>query len=192
MRQSVLGTDVLSYNTIQVGQYYNATIEKVNIDKKFVTLSINDYVRGNLHIEHMADNSIKQMPPRFLEVGKEIKVRVFSINESKRSMEFTKKDTLMKDDAPVYQNYKQIKRGDKVLGVVMAQTEFGFVMKTFGNLKGLLTLEDVKEKLGNDYDQSLFKIGSIVKTYALFTKKEKGVALTMSKKKAKVEKEDGT
>jgi ribosomal protein S1 len=50
----------------------------------------------------MADNSIKQMPPRFLEVGKEIKVRVFSINESKRSMEFTKKDTLMKDDAPVY------------------------------------------------------------------------------------------
>lgn len=50
----------------------------------------------------MADNSIKQMPPKFQEVGKDIRVRVLSVNVSKRCLEFTKKDSLMKEDAPVF------------------------------------------------------------------------------------------
>lgn len=73
------------------------------------------------------------------------------------------------------------------MGVVVGQTEFGFVVRSFGNLKGLLTLEDVKDKMGKEFDQSAFKIGSLVKTYVLFKKKDKGVALTMSKKKAKAD-----
>ena len=127
------------------------------------------------------------MPPKFLEVGKEIRVRVLSVKASKRSLEFTKKDSLMKDDAPVYQSYKDVKKGSKVMGVIVGQTEYGYVVTSFGNLKGLLTLEDVKEKMGKEFDQSSFKIGSLVKTYVLFKKKDKGVALTMSKKKAKVD-----
>lgn len=70
--------------------------------KQFITLSINDYVKGNLHIEHMGDNHLKQMPPKFQEVGKEIKVRVLGVKVDKRYIEFTKKDSLMKDDVPVF------------------------------------------------------------------------------------------
>jgi len=50
----------------------------------------------------MADNAIKTMPPKFTEVGKEIRVRVLSIDSSKRLIEFTKKDSFMKEDCPVY------------------------------------------------------------------------------------------
>ena len=61
------------------------------------------------------------------------------------------------------------------------------MLTTFGNIKGLLTFDDIKSKLSENYDQSDFKIGSVVKAYVLFKKKDKGVALTLSKKKAKVE-----
>ena len=44
-------------------------------EKNYVQLKINDFVKGNLHIEHMADNAIKQMPPKFQEVGKDIRAR---------------------------------------------------------------------------------------------------------------------
>jgi ribosomal protein S1 len=102
IRPSLLGTDALNYSTIEAGQYFSAMIEKVNLEKKFITLAVNSYVKGNLHIEHMADNNIKQMPPKFLEVGKEIKVRVFNVKASKRFIEFTKKDSLMKGDVPIF------------------------------------------------------------------------------------------
>ena len=138
----------------------------------------------------MADNAIKQMPPKFLEVGKDIRVRVLSVNPSKRSLEFTKKDSLMKDDAPVYQSYKEVRQGDKMVGVVVAHKEHGYVVRSFGNIKGLLNFDDVEEKLGKSYEKSGFKVGSIVKAYVLFKKKDKGVALTMSKKKAKADREE--
>jgi len=154
MRENVLASHSLNYHMIEVGQFYQAKIEKVNLDKKFITLSINDFVKGNLHIEHMADNALKVLPPKFQEVGKEIRVRALSVDASKRSLEFTKKDTLMKESTPVYKSIKEVKKGDKVVGVIVAESEHGYVVKSFGNLKGLLTFEDIKEKLAKAQDSA--------------------------------------
>lgn len=162
----------------------------MNISKQFVTLSVNDYVKGNLHIEHMGENHLKQMPPKFQELGKEIKVRVLGVRVDKRYVEFTKKDSLMKEDAPVFQSYKELKKGDKIVSAIVGKNEFGYIVKTFGNVKGLVSLEDIKEKHGNDFDEGSFKTGSILKAYVLFKKKDKGVALTLSKKKARAEVKD--
>lgn len=92
----------MNYSMIKAGDFYNAKIEKVNLAKCYITLSINQFVKGNLHLEHMADNALKQMPPKFQEAGKEISVRVLSVDSSKRALEFTKKDSFMKSDAPVF------------------------------------------------------------------------------------------
>lgn len=184
-RDSVLASASLNYSMIKAGEFFTAKIEKVNLAKQYISLSVNQFVKGNLNIEHMADNALKVMPPKFQEVGKEISVRVLNVDSSKRSLEFTKKDSLMKSDAPVFQSYKEVKKGDKVLGVVVAECEHGYVVKSFGNLKGLLTYEDVKAKLTEAYDASQFKAGSIVKAYVLFKKRDSGLALTLSKKKAK-------
>jgi len=187
IRASVLASQSLSYHNIEVGQYYQATVSKFHPEKKYITLTINSFVKGHLHIEHMADNALKVMPPKFLGIGKELRVRVLSVDPGKRALVFTKKDTLMKDDAPVFSSYKEVKKGQKVIGVVVAEKEHGYVIKTFGDIKGLLTFEDVQSKLSKDYDTSAFKPGSLVKTYVLFKKKGKGLALTLSKKKAKAD-----
>lgn len=154
MRGTVLASKSLNYHMIEVGQFYQAKIAKVNLDKKFITLSINDFVKGNLHIEHMADNALKVLPPKLQEVGKEIRVRILNVDAGKRSLEFTRKDTLMKESTPVYKSIKEVKKGDKVVGVIVAESEHGYVVKSFGNLKGLLTFEDIKEKLSKGHDSS--------------------------------------
>ena len=151
-RDSVLASTALNYNQIKPGEFFNAKIEKVNLAKQFIRLSINQFVTGILHLEHMADNALKVMPPKFQETGKEIAVRVLNVDSSKRLLEFTKKDTLMKKDVPVFNNYKEVKKGDKVVGVIVAECEHGYVVKSFGSLKGLLTYEDVKAKLTDGYD----------------------------------------
>jgi len=50
----------------------------------------------------------------------------------------------MKDKTPVYTSVSEVSQGSKLVGVVVGQAEHGFVVKSFGGLKGLLTHNDVK------------------------------------------------
>jgi ribosomal protein S1 len=111
-------------------------------------------------------------------------VRVLSVDSSKRLIEFTKKDTLMKEDCPVFKSFKEVKKGDKVYCVVVSTCEHGLVVKSFGDIKGLVTFEDIKQKDKN-FDESQYKVGTVLKAYCLFKKRDKGLALTLSKKKVK-------
>ena len=99
MRNQILNSAALDYSQLTVGQFVNATIDSVNDPKKQVVLKINDFVKGLLKLDHFADFPVKQIPPKFTAVGKQIKVRVFSVED--RKVLFTKKDTLMKHDVPI-------------------------------------------------------------------------------------------
>lgn len=105
-------------------------------------------------------------------------MRVFDIES--RQVIFTKKDSLMKHDIPIYNSLKKISKGAEVHGVIVAQNEHGFIVKSFGEVKGLLSFSDVKQ---NQPKKADYKIGSCVKTYVLFNKKGKGLALTLDAKK---------
>lgn len=91
----------------------------------------------------------------------------------------------MKHDVPIYKSQKSVKKGDKVVGVIVAQNEHGFIVKSFGDVKGLLTFADLKENQAKK-DKGELKPGSFIKTYVLFNKKGSGLALTLDKKKARV------
>jgi predicted RNA-binding protein (virulence factor B family) len=52
------------------------------------------------------------------------------------------------------------------------------VIRSFGNIKGLLTFTEIKEAKKN------IRAGTVVKAYVLFNKKKTGLALTFDKKKA--------
>lgn len=143
MRSQILDSVAMDYSQVEVGAYVNATIEAVNEAKKQVTLSLNNFVKGVLKAEHMADHPIKQIPPKFTQVGKQIKVRVFSVDD--RTVVFTKKDTLMKHDVQLYKRLKDVKKGDTVTGVIVAQNDHGLIVRSFGEVKGLLANQDVKQ-----------------------------------------------
>lgn len=189
MRSQILNSPALDYSSIEIGQFVNATILSVNEVKKIVTLSLNDFVKGTLRLEHMADYPVKVIPPKFTQTGKQIKVRVFSLEE--RSMVFTKKDSLMKHDIQIYKSLKSVAKGDKIIGVIVAQNDHGHIIKSFGEVKGLLTFADIKDNQSKKEKHEL-KTGSIVKAYVLFNKKGSGLALTLDKKKARKSEEINT
>jgi ribosomal protein S1 len=186
-KEGAQGDKILNYHMVTPGMYLSATIQSVNASKGLIVLSVNDFIKGHLHIEHMADNPIKTMPPKLTEVGKTIQVRVLSVDQAKRYIEFTKKDSFMKDSAQVYNSYKEVKNGDKVICNVVAECEHGLVVKSFGNIKGLITFDELKAKYG---DEKL-KPGTVLKAYTLFKKADQGLALTLSKDKVKSKGETG-
>lgn len=172
----------LDYKNLRSGDTHTATIDSVDSVNKKVILKLNDFVKGFLNLEHMADHPLKVIPPKFTTIGKEIKVRVFNIDG--RHVEFTKKDSLLKEDAPVYQGTSELSAGNKLLGVVVSKTEHGFIVRSFAGLKGLLTHTDVKENGAKLLKAGEIKSGTAVKCYVQFVKKGSGIALTLSKKKA--------
>ena len=82
----------------------------------------------------------------------------------------------------MYQSYREAEKGAKIVGVVVDENEHGYVIKSFGGIKGLLTFADIK---ANGSQLKDLKVGSMIKAYVLFRKKEKGMALTLDKAKAK-------
>ena len=107
-------------------------------------MKVNEFVKGRLYLEHMADLPLKVLPPKLTKIGKEIKVRVFSIDYKTRYVEFTKKETLFKEKTPVYQSYRDALKGSKIVGVVVAENEHGYIIRSFGGIKALLTFADIK------------------------------------------------
>ncbi len=67
----------------------------------------------------------------------------------------------------------------KIVGVVVTQNEHGYIVKSFGGIKGLLTFADIKAH--GKQGKKDYKEGSICKAYVLFRKKDKGMALTLDK-----------
>jgi len=144
MRDDIIGTVALNYDSLQCGQYLTATIEEVVPEDKYIVMKVNEFVKGRLYLEHMADLPLKVLPPKLTKIGKEIKVRVFSIDYKTRYVEFTKKETLFKEKTPVYQSYRDALKGSKIVGVVVAENEHGYIIRSFGGIKALLTFADIK------------------------------------------------
>ena len=63
----------------------------------------------------------------------------------------------------------------------MGENEHGYIIRAFGGIKALLTFDDMRQT-GKTKE---LKVGSLVKGYVLFKKKDKGLALTLDKAKAK-------
>lgn len=65
MRSQIVNTVAMDYSALEVGQFVNATIDSVNEPRKTVNLSLNEFVKGTLKLDHMADYPLKVVPPKF-------------------------------------------------------------------------------------------------------------------------------
>lgn len=117
MRDDIVSSDALDYSSLQVGTFVKAVIEEVITERKCIVLRVNEFVKGFLYLDHMSDHPLKTLPPKFTQVGKSIKVRVFSVDQ--RTVEFTKKESLMKEKCPVFNSYDDVKKGDKIISVIV-------------------------------------------------------------------------
>lgn len=186
LKQEVTKPSAVNYQSVKVGQVFEeAIISKVDAEGRFVELKLSEFVTGRLYLEHMAEQPCKLIPAKYQELEKTIKVRVFNVNAEKRLLEFTKKDSLMRDDCPVHESHRDINIGDEITGVVVATNQYGYIVRAFGSIKALLTYEDIAAQKKEKKLQQL-RAGSIVKAFCLFKKADKGLALTLSKRNVKL------
>lgn len=80
MKEDIVNASALNYDNIKCGDFIATIIQDVNEQGKFITLEVNEFVKGRLYIEHMADYPLKVIPPKYRDVGKQLKVRVFNID----------------------------------------------------------------------------------------------------------------
>jgi len=64
MREDIVGSAALTYDQLRCGMYLNAVIDEVNPQDKYVVMKLNDFVKGRLYLEHMADLPLKTLPPK--------------------------------------------------------------------------------------------------------------------------------
>lgn len=105
MREDLLQTTALTYAALRPGQTVQAEVETVDEVAKKLVLRLNKFVRGVLPIEHISDNPLKVLPPKYAKEGKKITVRVFSVRNHGRKADdlaFTKKDSLMKESVEIF------------------------------------------------------------------------------------------
>lgn len=69
---------------------------------------------------------------------------MFTVDASTRTLEFTRKETFLKAKVQVFQSYKEVNKGAKLYGVIVGENEHGYIIKTFGGVKALLTFADIK------------------------------------------------
>jgi len=67
-------------------------------------------------------------------------VRVW--NAGARSLEFTKKRKLYKKSYVPALSVDEIRKGDKIRGLIVSKVEHGYVISLFAGLKGLLTFAE--------------------------------------------------
>lgn len=89
----------------------------------------------------------------------------------------------MKHDTPIYTSISKCKKQDPFIGLIVAQNEHGYILKSFNGVKGLLKFTDVAEHLSKKEKQEI-KIGACLKSWVLWSKRDKGLALTMDKNTA--------
>lgn len=106
MREDILASSSLNYDNIKCGDFISAIISEVNEEQKYVSLHVNEFVKGRLYLEHMADYPLKMIPPKYRDLHKSLKVRVFNVDPKTRTLEFTRKETFLKSKVTVYQSYR--------------------------------------------------------------------------------------
>lgn len=79
----------------------------------------------------------------------------------------------MKHDVPIFHSLEEVKKGDTVVGVVVAKNEQGFIVRSFGEVKGFISIDE--EKLIGDKA----KMGTVVKARVTRVKAGKGLSLTL-------------
>jgi hypothetical protein len=80
MREDILNSSALDYNLLEPGMFVTGKIEEIHEAEKYISIRLNEFVKGKLFIEHMADYPLKMMPPKFGSAGKEIKLRVLNVD----------------------------------------------------------------------------------------------------------------
>lgn len=177
MKSELVDSELVTWQNIEVGQVYTGLTDKVVEEAKsqpYALIKINQFLSGILPLEHTADRSVLHIPEKLKQPGKKIKVRVFSVNKLTKTLIFTKKKMLMKQNTPVILKREDIQIGQEAYGVVGRSIEGGYIIKFMNDIAGFLPSEEIPE-------ENTIKSGQTIRVFVGYNNlKQKKIGLALS------------
>jgi len=177
-------SEIVNWQNIEVGQFLMATTDKVVNDPKkgvYLLLKINEFVSGIMPLEHTSDRVVGHIPEKIAAPGKQIRVRVFSVNKLTKTLILTRKKLLMKEDdnKSVIKNREDIEPLKEIYGVVGKNVEGGYIIKFMNDIAGFLSQDEIPEDKPIKTGQTI----SVFVGYNNIKQKKIGLALTLESAK---------
>ena len=142
--------EIVTWQNIEAGQMVTGTVEKVvpSDPKKgpHVLLKINQFLGGILPLEHMADRPVAHVPEKIGQVGKVMKVRVFSVSKLTKTLVLTKKKLFLKEQTPTIKSRSDAQPGQEVYGVLGKALEGGHIVKFMNEIVGFLPTDELGDE----------------------------------------------
>jgi rRNA biogenesis protein RRP5 len=156
MQPSVMSAPFLHLQSVEIGSYLTGTVE--GFKEKGVVVWVTNKIRGIIPNDHLSDTSLTDPARRFPKCSK-VKCRVLSLDVSKQKLLLTAKRTLLTSKYPLISSLTGAKRGLISHGVVSKVLATGRMVSFYNNVKGYLSLEDIRS---SDVDPSELSVGRVV------------------------------
>ncbi|KPP72797.1 protein RRP5-like, partial [Scleropages formosus] len=163
LRRSIIDTPFLRYQDIRPGQLLEGTV--LSVQPSGVIVKVTDHIRGLVPSLHVADVVLKN-PEKKYSVGKKVKCRVLLVEPPSRKLLLTRKKALLDSTLPLIRSYAEARVGKVSHGYVVCVKDFGCIVRFYGNVKGLVPLQELTAEPVVD-PQQLFYVGQVVKTKVL-------------------------
>ncbi|XP_051559208.1 protein RRP5 homolog [Myxocyprinus asiaticus] len=163
LRRSIIATPFFRYQDIKAGQIIEGTV--TNLQTHGMYVRITDHLRGMIPRIHLADVILKNPEKKFYE-GLKVKCRVLSVDAQNKRVILTRKKALLESKLPLFLSYSDARVGRISHGVIVCVKQFGCIVRFYGEVKGLVPLQELsRELVVNPGD--LFFIGQVVQAKVL-------------------------
>lgn len=133
MEKEILQQKYFSLADVKMGD--TLTVRLMNIDTKsgFVQVQAGK-IYGFVAPEHVSDNGSSALNK--MKAGDSVEARVLSINNDKRNVRFTLKQSLIKSELPVLQDIQEARCGQEYHGTITKIDKNGLLVRFYGDVKG--------------------------------------------------------
>ena len=172
---------LVTWETVTGGMTVEGVIKEI-IDEEYVNIAVNEFISGRLYREHITDVPQKRISKKIKSsIGQKITLKVWKVVQHKRIIEFTAKETLLKEKIfmPTEYDDPRVSTGIEITGVLQKEHAQGYILEFYNGIRGYLPFR-ILEKYNKKFS---YTKGSMIQCYMLY-KSEKGLDLTISKEES--------
>ncbi|KAL1281885.1 hypothetical protein QQF64_000688, partial [Cirrhinus molitorella] len=163
LRRSIVEREFFRYQDIKVGQIIEGTV--VDLQKHGVNVKITEHITGLIPKLHMAD-VVLQNPEKVFFSGLKVKCRVLSVDAPQKKLFLTRKKALVESTLPLFLSFADAKVGCISHGVIMAIKNFGCIVRFYGDVSGLVPVQELSAECVDDPNELFFQ-GQVVQAKVL-------------------------
>lgn len=154
-----LSAPILRIQDLHPGQTVRG--EAIRIEKYGVLISLSERIRAICPLAQLSEVP-SDMAIKAYTLGQKYKFRVLDCDPKTRRITLTRKRGLLESTLPILSSYEAAQPENFYTGYIAAIREFGIIVRFYGEVKGIVTVNEMSEEY-QDIPQESFFIGQVVK-----------------------------